>query len=64
MNRFATRLLALAAPAIAQERSVKIVLGCPAGATSDVLSRTVGDRMRGTLGRPVIVESEAGAGGA
>ncbi len=57
-------VLALAAqPAAAQEGVVRIVLGYPAGATSDILSRIVADKMRGTLGRPVIVENKAGAGG-
>ena len=56
-------LAALAAPAGAQEGVLRIVLGFPAGATSDLLSRVVGEHMRGTLGRPVIVENKPGAGG-
>ncbi len=55
--------LCFALPAAAQEGIVRIVLGYPAGATSDILSRIVADKMRGTLGRPVIVENKAGAGG-
>ena len=55
--------LVFALPAAAQEGVVRIVLGFPAGATSDILSRLVADQMRGTLGRPVIVENKAGAGG-
>jgi len=39
------------------------VLGFPAGATADLLSRLVAEHMRGTLGRPVIVENKVGAGG-
>jgi tripartite-type tricarboxylate transporter receptor subunit TctC len=62
------RLLALlalvaAAPALAQDGVVKIVLGYPAGATSDILSRVLAEHMRGTLGRAVIVENKPGAGG-
>jgi tripartite-type tricarboxylate transporter receptor subunit TctC len=62
------RLLALlalvaATPALAQDRVVKIVLGYPAGATSDILSRVLAEHMRGTLGRAVIVENKPGAGG-
>ena len=53
----------LALPARAQEGVVRIVLGFPAGATADILSRIVADQMRGALGRPVIVENKAGAGG-
>jgi tripartite-type tricarboxylate transporter receptor subunit TctC len=57
-------VLALAAqPALAQEGVVRIVLGFPAGATSDLLSRLVAEHMRGTLGRTVIVENKVGAGG-
>ncbi len=56
-------LAALAAPAAAQDGVLKIVLGFPAGATSDLLSRIVGEHMRTTLGRPVIVENKPGAGG-
>jgi tripartite-type tricarboxylate transporter receptor subunit TctC len=56
-------VLAAALPAAAQESVVRIVLGYPAGATSDILSRIVADHMRGSLGRAVIVENKAGAGG-
>ncbi len=52
-----------AQPALAQEGALRIVLGYPAGATSDLLSRIVAEHMRATLGRPVIVENKAGAGG-
>lgn len=55
--------LALAAPAAAQDKALKIVLGFPAGATSDLLSRLVADHMRQSLGQPVIVENKPGAGG-
>jgi tripartite-type tricarboxylate transporter receptor subunit TctC len=54
---------ALAATAAAQQGTVTIVVGFPAGATSDILSRLVADKMRETLGQPVIVENKAGAGG-
>ena len=65
MLRFATLVLVfvLAAPALAQDKAVKIVLGFPAGATSDLLTRLVADHMRQTLGQPVIVENKPGAGG-
>jgi len=62
--RFVLLLLAsLAAPAAAQDGVLKIVLGFPAGATSDILSRLVGEHMSASLGRPVIVENKPGAGG-
>jgi tripartite-type tricarboxylate transporter receptor subunit TctC len=57
-------LAALAAqPAGAQDTAVRIMLGYPAGATSDLLSRLLADHMRASLGRPVIVENKPGAGG-
>jgi tripartite-type tricarboxylate transporter receptor subunit TctC len=49
--------------AAAQEGTIRMVLGYPAGATSDILSRLVAEHMRATLGRPVIVENKPGAGG-
>ena len=55
--------LVFAGAASAQQGPLRIVLGYPAGATSDILSRLVADHMRQSLGRPVIVENKAGAGG-
>jgi tripartite-type tricarboxylate transporter receptor subunit TctC len=63
-SRLLLFLAALAAqPALAQVGVVRIVLGYPAGATSDILSRLLAEHMRGSLGRPVIVENKPGAGG-
>jgi len=56
-------LASFAALASAQDGSVRMVLGFPAGATSDILSRLVAENMRQTLGQPVIVENKPGAGG-
>jgi tripartite-type tricarboxylate transporter receptor subunit TctC len=50
-------------PVAAQQGTVRMVLGYPAGATSDILSRLVADHMRRALGQPVIVENKPGAGG-
>ena len=64
-----SRVLLLAAalagspPAAAQDGAVRIVVGFPAGATLDVMTRVIADQMRATLGRPVIVENRPGAGG-
>jgi tripartite-type tricarboxylate transporter receptor subunit TctC len=64
MKRLVLLFLALAAfQASAQQGAVRMVLGYPAGATSDILSRLVADHMRQALGRPVIVENKPGAGG-
>lgn len=56
-------LAAAMAPAAAQDGALRLVLGYPAGASSDLLTRIVGEEMRKTLGRPVIVENKTGAGG-
>jgi tripartite-type tricarboxylate transporter receptor subunit TctC len=57
--------LAIAVPAGAQQSPppLRIVVGYPAGATSDTLARVVGEHMAGTLKQTVIVENKAGAGG-
>jgi tripartite-type tricarboxylate transporter receptor subunit TctC len=56
--------LALAQPAWAQApAAVKIIVGYPAGATSDALARVVAEHMAATLKQPVIVENKPGAGG-
>ena len=58
---------ALAAkPAAAQgfpSRPVTIVVPYPAGGPTDTIARLIGDRMRASLGQPVIIENVAGAGG-
>jgi tripartite-type tricarboxylate transporter receptor subunit TctC len=59
---FLAAALLLPAAATAQD-AVRIVVGYPAGATSDILTRIVADAMRKTLGRPVVVENKPGAGG-
>lgn len=57
-------LSALLAPqAFAQSAPIKIVVGYPAGATSDALARVVGEAMARRLNQPVIVENKTGAGG-
>ncbi len=42
---------------------LKIIVGYPAGATSDSLTRVVAEHMAGTLKQTVIVENKPGAGG-
>ena len=65
MPRIAALLLALALalPASAQDRALKIILGYPPGASSDTLSRLLADRMRASLGQAVVVENKPGADG-
>jgi tripartite-type tricarboxylate transporter receptor subunit TctC len=55
--------LVLALPAAAQERTLKFVLGYPPGASSDILTRLLADKMRGLLGMNTVVENKPGAGG-
>jgi len=56
-------LLLGALPTLAQDGPLRIMLGYPAGATSDLLARLLADRLRASLGRPVVVENRPGAGG-
>ncbi len=56
----------LAAPAMAQDyptRPVTIVVGYTAGATSDLVARTIGERLSAVWGQPVIVDNRSGVGG-
>jgi tripartite-type tricarboxylate transporter receptor subunit TctC len=65
MLRFAALMLALALalPAAAQDKTLRIILGFPPGASSDVLTRLLADRLRPLLGQNVIVENKPGGGG-
>jgi tripartite-type tricarboxylate transporter receptor subunit TctC len=55
--------LVISQSAAAQEGTIRIVLGFPAGASSDLLTRLLADQMRVTLGQAVIVENRTGAAG-
>jgi tripartite-type tricarboxylate transporter receptor subunit TctC len=44
-------------------RAITIVVGFPPGGSADVIARVVADRMRMSLGQPVIIENVAGAAG-
>jgi tripartite-type tricarboxylate transporter receptor subunit TctC len=57
-------LCAIAAgSAIAQDKTLKLVLGYPPGASSDILTRLLAEKMRGPLGINVVVENRTGAAG-
>jgi tripartite-type tricarboxylate transporter receptor subunit TctC len=60
---FAALGLAFAAAASAQDRPVRILVGFAPGGTSDVIARLIVDRMRTSLGTPVVVENKPGANG-
>ncbi|MFZ5781905.1 MAG: Bug family tripartite tricarboxylate transporter substrate binding protein [Pseudomonadota bacterium] len=52
-----------AVQAHAEDPPLRIVLGFPAGASSDTVTRLIADKMRDSLGRPVVVENKPGAAG-
>lgn len=56
--------LALSGAAWAQSgKTVKIIVGFPAGGGTDAIARTLADRLKDELGAAVIVENKPGAGG-
>jgi tripartite-type tricarboxylate transporter receptor subunit TctC len=55
--------LTLSLPAVAQDKTLKFVLGYPPGASSDLLTRLLADKMRPALGMHTIVENRTGAAG-
>jgi len=52
-----------AAAQVYPTRPITMVVPFPAGGPTDVIARIVADRMRGSLGQPIIVENVTGAGG-
>ena len=44
-------------------KSIRMVLGFPAGGTSDALARDVAEALTRVLGQPVVVDNRPGAGG-
>lgn len=59
----ATSLLA-AVPASAQsDKTLRVIVGFPAGVSIDVVTRIVAEKMKDELKRPVIVDNRPGAGG-
>jgi len=59
-------MLALALPVAAQNypaKPIKIVVPFPAGGTSDVLARLIGQKMTESWGQPVVVENKPGSSG-
>ena len=60
-----TALLAGVIPAAADfpERNITLIVPFAAGGSTDAIARIVGDHMAKTLGRSIIIENDAGAGG-
>jgi tripartite-type tricarboxylate transporter receptor subunit TctC len=55
---------ALAAPAVlAQDRTLRILVGFPPGGSADVIARLLAQKMSASLGQTVIVENKPGAAG-
>ena len=62
----AIAVLALLPPAHAEDfptRPIKILVGAPAGGTTDTMARAIADPMAAALKQPVLVENRPGAGG-
>lgn len=60
---FAVLGLAIAAAASAQDGPVRILVGFPPGGGSDLIARLIVDRMKTSLGTPVVVENRPGVNG-
>lgn len=57
-------LVALAAPAaLAQDRTMKIMVGFPPGGSADVIARLLAQKMAASLNQTVIVDNKPGAAG-
>src|SRR5262249_20886882 len=44
-------------------RPITIIVPYPAGGTNDVLPRIIAEKMRASLGQPLVIENVSGAGG-
>jgi tripartite-type tricarboxylate transporter receptor subunit TctC len=67
MKLLALLFLSLASMAAAAQpfpsKPIRVLVPFPAGGTTDIVARLVGQRMSETMGQPVLIENRAGAGG-
>jgi tripartite-type tricarboxylate transporter receptor subunit TctC len=56
-------LLAAAAGTASAQAPLKLIVGFPPGATSDLMTRVLADAMRTGIDRPIVVENRVGGGG-
>jgi tripartite-type tricarboxylate transporter receptor subunit TctC len=65
MHRRTLLAAGLAAPALAQtvSRNGRVVIGFPAGGSSDVVARLYAERLRGVFAPNMIVDGRVGAAG-
>ncbi len=66
MRLFLTALLCAMASTAAtaqQARPLRILVGFPPGSTIDVMARQLGEKLRDSLARPIVVENKVGAVG-
>ena len=45
------------------DRSIRLVVAFPAGGSIDVVARILAERLRGSIGQPIVVENRSGAAG-
>jgi tripartite-type tricarboxylate transporter receptor subunit TctC len=59
----AATLALSSALAVAQQRTIRILVGFPPGGGTDAIARTLAEKLKDELGAVVVVENKAGAGG-
>jgi tripartite-type tricarboxylate transporter receptor subunit TctC len=63
MKRILVALLFASSAAFGQGKPVRVIVPWPAGGTVDGVARVIGPKFSESIGRPVVVENKAGAGG-